>query len=304
MINKTLKMAHVVRNENQPREYFDEDALRELAASIQQYGLMQPVVVRKLETNRYELVAGERRWRAHQLIDAITIEARIVDEADDLKAFKRSMSENVNRADMLPLEEARGYQRILDEEEDATEETVAADFGKTVQYIRLRLALLNLTDEVAEQVNAGNIGTQAAVQISRLTPGNQRAVLAKWTRGDFHGDNELVHFAYALKQQQNQEVLLIVEDMSPEERAERARTQTATKNTLDGIERICGLLERIVKADPAELALALEGEVGSRLDQLGRVADTVQKARFNLRQAKAHAEAREIVVNERAIAAA
>ncbi|MDX3205162.1 ParB/RepB/Spo0J family partition protein [Streptomyces scabiei] len=301
MSNKTLKMAHIERNESQPREYFDPAKLQELADSIKEYGLLAPILVRHLGPNRYQIIAGERRWRAHQLLDAITIEAKIQGESDDLRAFKMSMTENVTRADMLPLEEARGYDRILTEEEGATEATVAADFGKTVPYIKQRLALLKLTPEVAEQVDAGNIGTQAAVKLAELTDGNQRAVLAKWARGDFAGDNQLVHFAFALRQQQDQEVCMIVEDMTVEEREERARTQTKTRNTLDGIERIRGLLDGLVKMDPADLALALEGEVGARLEQMDRVADAVQKARFALRQAKAHSEAREIIVNAEAV---
>ncbi|GAA1353741.1 ParB/RepB/Spo0J family partition protein [Streptomyces beijiangensis] len=299
---KTLKMAHIVRNENQPREHFDEAKLQELVDSIAIYGQMQPIEVRKLGVNRYEIVAGERRVRAHQILGAITIQASVIVETDDLKAFKRSVSENVTRADMLPLEEARAFARILDDEEGATPATVAKDFGKTVPYINQRLALLNLTAEIAEQVNTGAIGTQAAVKLAELTPGNQREVLAKWARGDFAGDNALVHFAYALRQQQNQEVCMIVEDMTPEEREERAVAQTRTRNTLDGIERIRGLLDQIVKADPAALSFALEGEVGARLEQMDRVAEAVQQARFNLRQAKAHAEAHEIIVNEQATA--
>ncbi|MFE5089424.1 ParB/RepB/Spo0J family partition protein [Streptomyces sp. NPDC056638] len=299
---KNLKMAHIVRNENQPREYFDEGQLQELAGSIREYGLMQPIEVRKVGVNRYEIVAGERRWRAHQILGEILIKASIIVEADDLRAFKRSVSENITRADMLPLEEARAFQRVLKDEDGATPATVAKDFSKTVPYVNQRLALLNLTDEVAEQVNAGNIGTQAAVQIAALTPGNQRAVLARWAKGNFAGDNELVHFAYALKQQQGQELSMIVEDMTPEQREERVQAQAKARNTLDGIERIRGLLDQITKADPAELALALEGEVSKRLEQLDRVADAVQKARFNLRQAKAHAEAREITINAAAAA--
>ncbi|MFE4412932.1 hypothetical protein ACIQFZ_31975 [Streptomyces sp. NPDC093064] len=157
----------------------------------------------------------------------------------------------------------------------------------------LRLALLNLTEEVQQHVNSGAIGTQAAVQIAALTPGNQAAVMKKWAKGAFAGDNELVHFAYALKQQ-GQTFVLLVEDMTPEEREERQRERTETRNKIDRIERILGLLEELGKADPLKLAVALEGEVGKRMDQMDRVADAISKARWNLRQAKAHAEAREI----------
>lgn len=294
---KNLKMAQIVRNENQPRKFFDADKLQELADSIRLYGLLQPIVVRKTATNTYEIVAGERRWRAHQILDNITIQAKIIDEPNPERAFEQALQENITRADMLPLEEAFAFQCVLDNNPGEDEGWLARRVKKSVQYVKQRLALLDLAPEVAEQVNAGNIGTQAAVQMSTLTVGNQRAVLGKWARGDFSGDNQLVHFAFALRQQQDQEVCMIVEGMTDEEREERTKMQAKTRNYLDGIERIRGFLDQIIKTDSAALAIALEGEVGSRLEQMDRVADAVQKARFALRQAKAHAEARAIIVN-------
>ncbi|WP_330306184.1 MULTISPECIES: ParB/RepB/Spo0J family partition protein [unclassified Streptomyces] len=292
----TLPLDRIHRNERQPREFFEPGALQELADSIKRFGLMQPIEVRKDgEAGGYEIVAGERRWRAHQLAELTEIKCIVTD--DDLTAlerFKRSVAENINRADMTPMEEAKAFRRILDEQKGAEPKDVAKEFGKSTQYVTLRLALLDLTEEVQQHVNSGAIGTQAAVQIAALTPGNQAAVMKKWAKGAFAGDNELVHFAYALKQQQGQIVAMIMEEMSPEEREERQRERTKTRSNIDRIEQILGLLEELAKADPMKLALALEGEVGKRVDQMDRVADAVAKARFNMRQAKAHAEAREI----------
>ncbi|MFF3514669.1 ParB/RepB/Spo0J family partition protein [Streptomyces sp. NPDC002573] len=293
----TLPISEIRRNERQPREFFEPTALQELADSIKRFGLMQPIEVRR-DAGGYEIVAGERRWRAHQLAELTEIKCIITgDDLTEMERFKRSVAENINRADMTPMEEAKAFRRILDEQEGAEVGHVAAEFGKSTQYVNLRLALLDLTEEVQQHVNSGAIGTQAAVQIAALTPGNQRAVMAKWAKGAFAGDNELVHFAYALKQQQGQVVAMLVEDMSPEERAERQRERTKTRNSIDRIEQVLGLLEELAKADPMKLALALEGEVGKRLDQMDRVADAVAKARFNMRQAKAHADAREIALN-------
>ncbi|MGW4047548.1 ParB/RepB/Spo0J family partition protein [Streptomyces sp. NPDC004721] len=296
MTIQTLPVSDIRRNERQPREFFEPTALQELADSIKRFGLMQPIEVRKdAEAGGYEIVAGERRWRAHQLAGLTEIKAIITDDGlSEIERFKRSVAENINRADMTPMEEAKAFRRLLDEQDGAEAKDVAKEFGKSSQYVMLRLALLNLTEEVQQHVNSGAIGTQAAVQIAALTPGNQRAVMAKWAKGAFAGDNELVHFAYALKQQQGQVVAMLVEDMSPEEREERQRERTETRNKIDRIERVLGLLEELGKADPMKLALALEGEVGKRMDQMDRVADAVAKARWNLRQAKAHAEAREI----------
>lgn len=296
---RTVKMSQVRRNPNQPREYFNEEALKELAASIENYGLITAIEVRPVDKG-YEIVSGERRWRAHQLLEKATIKVSVISEKDDLRAFKRSVSENVNREDMTPFEEANAYQRILDEEGGATEKTVAADFGKTVAYVKLRLQLLNLRLEFQKIVSEGKIGTQAAVQIAQLSLANQGAMLSKFTRGDFESDNQIVHFAYAMKQQQNQAVLMITEDLTPEQKEKRAASQRKTKTTLDKIEQIRALLDEIGATSELKLAEALEGEVGKRLEQLDRVAESLTKARFQLKQAKAHAEAREILVNPEA----
>ncbi|WP_172387315.1 ParB/RepB/Spo0J family partition protein [Streptomyces sp. MNP-20] len=299
----TLKMAQIHRNPGQPRETFGEEALKELTDSIRQHGLLQPVVVRKADKG-YELVAGERRFRANDAAGNITIEAKILlgdgaEGIDDLTSFKKAMAENLNREDMLPLEEARGFKKVLDAEEDATPATVAATFSKTVPYVTQRLALLALRPEIAKAVDLGHIGTQAAVQIAALTPGNQKAVFETWKKGQTT-DNQLVHIAYAMRKQEKapaQDSMVQVEEMTDEEKAKRVREQAKTRSDLDEIERICGLLDGIRKADPMELARHLEGEVGKRLEQMDRVSDLLQKARFQLRQAKAHADATAIMVN-------
>ncbi|MEH0609106.1 ParB/RepB/Spo0J family partition protein [Streptomyces scabiei] len=305
----TLKMRQIRRNPNQPRETFNEEALGELANSIKQHGLLQPIVVRKVAEGGYELIAGERRFRANELAGNITIETKIlVTEGDaeisDMDSFKKAMAENLNREDMLPLEEARGFKKVLDEEEDADPASVAKTFSKSVQYVNQRLALLNLRPEIQAAVDLGHIGTQAAVQIAALSRDNQKAVFEDWKKGD-KSDNQLVHIAYAMRKQEKaaqQDSMVDVEEMSPEEKAQHARAQAKTKSDLDQIERMCELLDSIGKADPMELARALEGQVGKRVEQMDRVANFVQKARFQLRQAKAHADASEIMVNPAAAA--
>ncbi|MEU9405176.1 ParB/RepB/Spo0J family partition protein [Streptomyces sp. NPDC048281] len=304
----TLKMRQIHRNPNQPRKTFDEDALNELAQSIKQHGLLQPIVVRKVAEG-YELVAGERRFRANELADNITIDAKILlpdgeSEISDMDSFEKAMAENLNREDMLPLEEARGFKKVLDEKEDATPASVAKTFSKSVQFVNQRLALLALRPEIQAAVDLGHIGTQAAVQIAALSKDNQKAVFQDWKKGD-KSDNQLVHIAYAMRKQEKaakQDSMVDVEEMTPEEKAERSRVQAKTKSDLDAIEAMWALLDSIAKADPMELARALEGEVGKRLEQMDRVSDVVQKARFQLRQAKAHADASEIMVNPAAAA--
>ncbi|MEV4502642.1 ParB/RepB/Spo0J family partition protein [Streptomyces klenkii] len=293
---RTLKIAQVHRNANQPRELFDPVALEELKNSILKYGLLQDIVVRPdNERGGYEIVAGERRYRAHLLAGKKTIRAKILSVANELAQFKASMSENINREDMTPFEEARGFQRILDEEEGATPETVAKDFGKSLLYVNMRLALLDLHADVAKVVEDGHIGVLAAVKVAALNHANQGVILGKFARGEFKGDNEIIHFAYAMKQQQDQPVLLEAEELTEDQRTERVAAQKQARGTLDKVEQVRALLDDIARTDPMKLAEALAGQVGARLEQLDRVAASLSKARFQLRQAKAHAEAAEVI---------
>ncbi|MCB8906737.1 MULTISPECIES: ParB/RepB/Spo0J family partition protein [unclassified Streptomyces] len=308
---QTLKMRQITRNEDQPRETFNEEALNELAASIKQHGLLQPIVVRKAEQG-YELVAGERRFRANAIAGNITIEAKILladgdAEISDLDSFKKAMAENLNREDMLPMEEARGFKRVLDDEHDGDPDkvpAVAETFSKSVPFVNQRLTLLNLRPEIQAAVDAKHIGTQAAVQIAALSPGNQKAVFDDWKKGD-KTDNQLVHIAYAMRKQEKaakQDSMVDVEEMTPEKKAELGRAQAKTKSDLDAIEHMCELLGGIAKTDPMELARMLDGQVGKRLEQMDRVAEYVQKARWQLKQAKAHADASELMVSPDAAA--
>ncbi|MEU1307743.1 ParB/RepB/Spo0J family partition protein [Streptomyces cinnamoneus] len=293
---RTLKIAQVHRNPNQPREHFNEAALEELKNSILTYGPLQDIVVRPdNKRGGYEIVAGERRWRAHKLAGKKTIRVKVITVKNELAQFKASMSENINRADMTPFEEARGFQRILDEEEGATPETVAKDFGKSLLFVNMRLALLDLHADVAKVVEDGHIGVLAAVKVAALNHSNQGVILGKFARGEFKGDNEIIHFAYAMKQQQDQPVLLEAEELTEDQRTERVAAQKQARGTLDKVEQVRALLDDIARTDPMKLAEALAGQVGARLEQLDRVAASLSKARFQLRQAKAHAEAAEVI---------
>lgn len=126
---KQLPIAKVEPRENQPRTLFDEEALAELAESIREYGLIQPVTVRKLDSGYYQLIAGERRWRAARMAGLNEIPARII-EADDRLATELALVENLQREDLNPVEEAQGY-RTLMEEYGLTQDEAAQRVGKS-----------------------------------------------------------------------------------------------------------------------------------------------------------------------------
>jgi ParB family chromosome partitioning protein len=139
----------LVRGEYQPRQYFDQEKLQELAQSIRSTdGLLQPIVVRPLAHGKYEIVAGERRWRAAQLAQLDEVSCLIFSYTDD-QALQASIIENINRADLNPIEEAKAYQRMIDEFHYLHEE-VAASVGKSRTAITNSLRLLKLDPSVQQ----------------------------------------------------------------------------------------------------------------------------------------------------------
>ena len=139
----------------QPRQVFDETALDELADSIANSGLLQPLVVREIAQDRYEIIAGERRWRAAQRARLMEVPV-LIRAFDDERALELSIVENVQREDLGPIEEARGYQRLLDEF-GHTQATVAGLVGKSRPHVANLLRLLSLPTSVLDMVQDGKL---------------------------------------------------------------------------------------------------------------------------------------------------
>ena len=160
----------------QPRQHFDDAALAELASSIAQQGLLQPVLVRR-EGNRYRLIAGERRWRAAQKAGLKEIPA-LVREATDAEAFELALVENLQREDLSPLEAAEGYRRLLDERK-WTQEQVADRVGKDRSTVANLLRLLALPDEVKKLLAQGALEMGHARALLGLSRKDEMAQLAR-----------------------------------------------------------------------------------------------------------------------------
>ena len=157
-VEQTLKLNLIEPNSEQPRKNFDEESLQELADSIKQYGILQPLIVQK-KGSHYEIIAGERRWRAAKLAGLAEVPAVII-EADDRKVMELGLIENLQREDLNPAEEARGYQ-VLMEEYGLTQEQVADRMGKSRPAITNTLRLLALPEDLLklveeEQLSAGH----------------------------------------------------------------------------------------------------------------------------------------------------
>ena len=148
-----IPVGAIVPNPRQPRQVFDEEALAELKVSIEEVGFLQPIVVRQLDDEQYELVMGERRWRAAQAVGKDLIPAIIRDTRDDAM-LRDALLENIHRANLNPLEEAAAYQQLL-EEFGATHEELARRIGRSRPQISNTIRLLNLPAQVQLRVAAG-----------------------------------------------------------------------------------------------------------------------------------------------------
>jgi ParB family chromosome partitioning protein len=149
-----LPIEAIHRDTLQPRRHFDEEKLRELTESIKAQGVLQPVLVRK-DGDGYKIIAGERRWRASQLAGLHEIPA-IVREVTEVEAFELALVENLQRADLNPMEEAEGYHRLV-EEFGLTQDQVAQRVGKERSTVANALRLLGLPEEVKRMVAEGNL---------------------------------------------------------------------------------------------------------------------------------------------------
>ena len=161
----TLPIAKVEPKSDQPRKHFDEVALQELSDSIKQHGMIQPITVRKLPSGYYQIIAGERRWRAARMAGLEEVPVTVI-EADDRLAAELALVENLQRTDLNPIEEARGYQALI-QEYGLTQEETAQSVGKSRPAITNALRLLMLPEEVLEMLER-----------NELSAGHARALLA------------------------------------------------------------------------------------------------------------------------------
>ncbi len=162
---RELPIYKVEPNPDQPRREFDEAELQALAESISVHGIIQPLTVRELPSGYYQIIAGERRWRAARLANLSDVPVVVI-EADDRKAMELALIENLQRQDLNPVEEAQGYQALM-EEYGLTQEEVATQVGKSRPAVANALRLLGLNPQVLEKLKEG-----------QLTAGHARAILS------------------------------------------------------------------------------------------------------------------------------
>lgn len=150
-----LPISKVEPRIDQPREIFNEESLQELSESIAQYGLIQPITARKLDSGYYQIIAGERRWRAARLAGLTEVPVRVI-EADDRRTAELALVENLQREDLNPIEQARGFRSLI-EEYGLTQEEAAKSVGKSRPAITNAMRLLSLCPAVLELVEQGKL---------------------------------------------------------------------------------------------------------------------------------------------------
>jgi ParB/RepB/Spo0J family partition protein len=173
---RIIPVSGIESNPEQPRLAFDEATLQELAASIREHGVLQPILVRPLGSNRYQLIAGERRWRASKLADLETIPA-LVEEIDDDTALEISIIENLQREDLSPLDEAAMYDRMIHEHGYSVRK-LAQKLGKDKGYLENRLRLADAPPEVRELVSVRKDTLSHAYELLKVDDPKKRRKLA------------------------------------------------------------------------------------------------------------------------------
>ena len=194
-----LPIYKVEPNPDQPRHDFDEEELQALADSIEEHGIIQPLTVRELKNGYYQIIAGERRWRAARIANLQEVPVVVI-EADDKKAMELALIENLQRQDLNPVEEAMGY-RTLMQEHGLTQEDAAKRVGKSRPAVANALRLLNLTPDVLEKVRDGS-----------LSAGHARAVLSlKSEKKQLEASQKIIALGLSVRQAE-----LLCKNMSKE----------------------------------------------------------------------------------------
>ncbi|MFC0532902.1 ParB/RepB/Spo0J family partition protein [Phytohabitans kaempferiae] len=232
-----IQVGAIVPNPKQPRQVFDEEALEELKTSIREVGLLQPIVVRELDGEKYELVMGERRWRAAQATGRETIPAIVRDTRDDAM-LRDALLENIHRANLNPLEEAAAYQQLL-EEFGATHEELAKRIGRSRPQISNTIRLLNLPAQVQRRVAAGV-----------LSAGHARALLGlEETEAQEELALRIVAEGLSVRATEELVALAVAEGPAPAAKAAKRRAKAHAPALSDLAERLSDRFDTRVKVD-------------------------------------------------------
>ncbi len=259
--DRMVPIEFVGRNPRNPRRYFDEAELQDLAASIRQHGIVQPVVVRTIAPERFEIIAGERRWRAAQLAGFVEIPV-IVRDVDDRTALEIAIVENVQRSDLNPLEEALGYDQLI-AEHGYTQNDLGEIIGKSRSHVANSLRLLKLPEPVRDMLASGALSagharalvpTSDPVQLAKTIVAKGLSVrdAERLAQNDIKAQSDPEHARRATQKDEKDADTLALErtlsdslglEVSVSHKANGGYLRISYK-TLEQLEEICRLLER------------------------------------------------------------
>jgi ParB family chromosome partitioning protein len=270
---RDLPLSILTESKTNPRRIFDDEALKELAASIRTQGILSPLLVRPLTERSFEIVAGARRYRAAQLAESETVPVRIVN-LTDAEALEAQLIENLQRRDVHPLEEAQGFRALLNlDEPKYSIEQIAAKTGKSPAYCAQRVKLTELTAAVTEAFAKDEIGVGHALLLAKLQPAEQEQALSACFREDWNGGQgkakRILLPVRHLHQWIEQNILLILKD-APFSKTDAA-VNPAAGACVDCPKRTGG--NALLFADIAEDACTDPACYQSKLD--GFVAQTI-----------------------------
>ncbi|MCM2456840.1 ParB/RepB/Spo0J family partition protein [Rhizobium sp. CG4] len=256
--DRNVPIEFIARSARNPRRHFDESELQDLAASIRQHGIVQPVVVRTVEPSRYEIIAGERRWRAAQLAGFTEIPV-IIRDVDDRTALELAIVENVQRSDLNPLEEALGYDQLI-AEHGYTQNDLGEIIGKSRSHVANSLRLLKLPDPVRDMLAQGSLSAgHARALVSTSDPsGLAKTIVSKGlsvrdaerlAQNDIKGQSE--HQRQSVPETKDSDTLALERsltdalglDVKINHKASGGQIRISYK-TLEQLEAVCKLLER------------------------------------------------------------
>jgi len=253
-INK-VSISDLLSNKFQPRKVFDEDSLQDLTNSIKERGIIQPIIVRKSndDNSKYEIIAGERRWLAAQKAGLHEVPV-VITSADDLKSLEFAIVENVQRNDLNAIEEARGYQRLI-EEFSYDQEKVAKFIGKSRSHIANFIRLLGLPEAVLK-----------LVEIKKLTPGHAK-ILVGLNNAEFVA-NKIIKKNLSVRQAENFVKIFKIKKQSLK-RSKDTNIQALEKSIIEKIG--INVLIKNTKNNTGSLVIEYKD-----LDQLNKIIDIIK----------------------------
>lgn len=280
---KTISLGKICPNPDQPRQFFDEKKLHELASSIKENGLIQPILVRPMPDKTFQIIAGERRWRAHKLLNKKTIACH-VRRMTAKNVSLQAIIENLQRADIKPMEEAKAFQAMLDQGFDPEE--LARSLGLSQSWrVTYRTRLLNLEPEHQKLVDQGAISLNAAQEIAKLAPNDQTKVIQMINRGQIKTDQQVTAAVTTILSKLSQNDFFGDSNKASEKDARTIRSMEAKISQVEKMVSSGWRNGECITASKVSL-----DRVGHMADKIGAIRKALSHMERNLRSTQTQAE--------------